>query len=67
MKKKMKSISIKKLKRYLHSSLIFSILNFCKLRGNLNITTSNKSNINSDIPNTRHMLVYPIKAREDRE
>ena len=33
----------------------------CKLSGNLNITTNNKSNSN-DITNTTHMLVLPYKG-----
>ena len=34
----------------------------CKLSGNLNITTNNKSNINNDLTNTTHMLVLPYKG-----
>ena len=36
----------------------------CKLSGNYNIPTNNKSNIKNDITNTTHMLV---KVREDKE
>ena len=34
----------------------------CKLSGNLNISTNNKSNISNDITNTTHMLVLPYKG-----
>ena len=34
----------------------------CKLSRNLNITTSNKSNINNDITNRTHILVLPYKG-----
>ena len=34
----------------------------CKLSGNLNITTNNKSNISNDITNTTHILVLPYKG-----
>ena len=34
----------------------------CKLSGNLNVTTNNKSNINNDIANTTHTLVLPNKG-----
>ena len=34
----------------------------CKLGGNLNITTNNKSNINNDITNTSQILVSPYKG-----
>ena len=37
------------------------IIEECKLIGNLNITTNNKSNINNDITYTTHMLVLPYK------
>ena len=34
----------------------------CKLNRNPSITTNNKSNINSGITNTTHMLVLPYKS-----
>ena len=34
----------------------------CKLSGNLNVTTNNKSNISNGITNTTHMLVLPYKG-----
>ena len=34
----------------------------CKLSRNLNTTTNNKSNINNDITNTKHMLFLPYKS-----
>ena len=34
----------------------------CKISGNLNVTTNNKSNISNGITNTTHMLVIPYKG-----
>ena len=39
----------------------------CKLNGNLNITTNNKSNINNDITNTKHILVLPYKGERGQK
>ena len=51
-----------------YSKWVFHKINGeCKLNGNLNITTNNKSNINNDITNTTHILVLSYKGERGQK